>query len=392
MARSPMPVGTYGAINVVAVRPNRDGVVRYKASANFRDYGGTRKQVARWGDTAPRARRALQTVLAELVEGRDSGGASRGLTAASRFADAAEVWLAGVAVRRADTTVDQYRQRYESLVRPVLGELRLREITVPRLEAFMAGLQRRGLAIETLRNVRTVLTGVLGTACRHGALRTDPTRTMSRLDSQVMRRPVRALTAAERTALLATVDADERAVSRDLPDLFRFMLGTGCRVGEALAVRWCDVDLDIATVEINGNVVPVRGRGLVRHTGKTAAALRTVRLPEFLVTLLRMRYDPQIMPKQPIFANSKGTYRDPANVGKWIRQAREVAGYPWLTSHVLRKTAATILDEGGFGATQIADVLGHSNPALTQNVYLHRGGPSDAAASALDAALRPHTT
>jgi integrase len=125
------------------------------------------------------------------------------------------------------------------------------------------------------------------------------------------------------------------------------MLGTGCRVGEALAVRWCDVDLEIATVEINGNVVPVRGKGLVRHTGKTAAALRTVRLPEFLVTLLRMRYDPEIMPNQPIFANSKGTYRDPANVGKWIRQAREVAGYPWLTSHVLRKTAATILDEGG---------------------------------------------
>src|SRR5215213_2572046 len=49
-----------------------------------------------------------------------------------------------------------YRQRYESLVRPVLGELRLREITVGRLDAFMAGLQRRGLAIETLRNVRTV--------------------------------------------------------------------------------------------------------------------------------------------------------------------------------------------------------------------------------------------
>ena len=69
-----------------------------------------------------------------------------------------------------------------------------------------------------------------------------------------------------------------------------------------------------------------------------------------------------------------------------------MAGYPWLTSHVLRKTAVTILDEGGFGARQIADVLGHANPALTRNVYLHRGGPSDAAASALDAALRPHTT
>jgi hypothetical protein len=67
MARPPMPVGTYGAINVVAVKPNRDGVVRYKASANFRDYGGTRKQVARWGDTAPKARRALQTGLDDVI-------------------------------------------------------------------------------------------------------------------------------------------------------------------------------------------------------------------------------------------------------------------------------------------------------------------------------------
>ena len=81
-------------------------------------------------------------------------------------------------------------------------------------------------------------------------------------------------------------------------------------------------------MEINGNVVPVRGKGLVRHTGKTAAALRTVRLPEFLVTLLRMRYDPEIAPNQPIFANAKGTFRAEANVGRWIRQAREVAGYP----------------------------------------------------------------
>ena len=124
----------------------------------------------------------------------------------------------------------------------------------------------------------------------------------------------------------------------------------------------------------------------------TPMGVRCTRDFMFLVTLPRMRYDPQIMPNEPIFANSKGTYRDPANVGKWIRQAPEVAGYPWLTSHVLRKTAATILGEGGFGATQIADVVGHANPALTQNVYLHRGGPSDAAASALDAALRPHTT
>ena len=130
---------------------------------------------------------------------------------------------------------------------------------------------------------------MLGTARRHGALRTNPTRTCRVWKAvTTLKRPVRALTADERTDLLAKVDADERAVSRDLPDLFRFMLGTGCRVGEALAVRWCDVDLEIATVESTATCAR-SGEGLVRHSGKTAAALRTVRLPEFLVTLLRMR-------------------------------------------------------------------------------------------------------
>jgi integrase len=172
-----------------------------------------------------------------------------------------------------------------------------------------------------------------------------------------------------------------------------------------LAVRWCDVDLEIATVEINGNVVPVRGRGLVRHSGKTAAALRTV--PEFLVTLLRMRYDPGIRPNQPIFANSKGDLPGPGQrreVDSQDGQARylDVVGQDagalprggrLCVAHQPRaaQDGGDHLDEGGFGATQIADVLGHSNPALTQNVYLHRGRPSDAAASALDAALRPHT-
>jgi integrase len=139
-----------------------------------------------------------------------------------------------------------------------------------------------------------------------GAEVTNPSAAtgMRRLESgdHTLKRPVRALTADERTDLLAKIDAEDRAVPRDLPDLFRFLIGTGCRIGEALAVRWRDVDLDRATLVINGNIVPIRGRGLVRHSGKTAAAVRTVPLAEFLVTMLRMRLSPETTPTEPVFA------------------------------------------------------------------------------------------
>jgi integrase len=180
-------------------------------------------------------------------------------------------------------------------------------------------------------------------------------------------------------------------VSRDLPDLFRFLMATGCRIGEALAVRWGDVNLDRATLVINGNIVPVRGKGLVRHSGKTAAAVRTVPLAEFLVTMLWMRLSPETTPTEPVFTNTKLSWRDPGQAGKWIRQARDAAGYPWLSSHVFRETAATILDEQRFSPREIANVLGHSRPSLTQDVYMHRGAANPAAGAALNEALRPRT-
>lgn len=59
----------------------------------------------------------------------------------------------------------------------------------------------------------------------------------------------------------------------------------------------------------------------------------------------------------------------------------------WITSHSFRKTTATILDEAGPSARQIADQLGHARPSLTQDVYMGRRSKNPAAAAALDAAL-----
>jgi len=127
--------------------------------------------------------------------------------------------------------------------------------------------------------------------------------------------------------------------------------------------------------------VPVRDKGLVGHSGKTAAAVRPVPLAEFLVTMLRMRLSPEATPSEPVFANTKLGWRDPGEACKWIRQARDAAGYPWLTSPVFRKTAATVLDEQRFSAREIADGLRHSRPSLAQDVYKHRGAANPAAGS-----------
>jgi integrase len=54
------------------------------------------------------------------------------------------------------------------------------------------------------------------------------------------------------------------AVARDLPDLTRWTLATGLRIGEALAVAWSDVDLDAGTVEVDWKLIGITGEGLRR--------------------------------------------------------------------------------------------------------------------------------
>jgi integrase len=111
----------------------------------------------------------------------------------------------------------------------------------------------------------------------------NPVRDLERIESPKGQRPAEpgGLTAEERRRLLAYVDTDKVSIAADLPDLIRFAIGTGLRIGELCATRWMDVNLDgiavenehdmrlVPVVAVRQNVYPVRGKGLVVHDGKT---------------------------------------------------------------------------------------------------------------------------
>jgi len=165
------------------------------------------------------------------------------------------------------------------------------------------------------------------------------------------------------------------------------MLATGVSIGEALAVFWPDVDLAAGSVAVDHNVVRIKGRGLVRKSTKTAAGERTLALPSWALDMLRKRHADAEDLDGPVFPDSVGGLRDPSNTSRDFRTARDAAGYGWVTSHVFRKTAATMLDEAGLSARAVADQLGHSRPSMTQDVYMGRKVASPAAAEALERAF-----
>ncbi len=369
-------IGEHGDI---AYRPSGD---RLTASLYYRNHEGRRRRIEATADTRTGARRKVLAVLEE----RMSLGSGTGYGATTTFATVAADWLTQLdelveAGRRSPSTVALYRHALERHVLPSVGVLRLGELTPARLDHFLH-LKRSEKGYSTAKLCRAILSGVCGLAVRRDGLRVNPVRDVSSLETHG-EREARALTVAECHGWLELLDSDAFARRKDLPDLARFLLGTGCRLGEAVGVHWEDVDLERQVLHVRRTVLRVSGQGLIAKRPKSRAGQRTLRLPLWLVAMLRERRG-SAPDTAPVFPDVLGGYRDRNNIEKDFRKVRAGTPYDWVVPHTYRKTVATLLDAGGLSARTIADQLGHSRISMTQDVYLGRRAVDAAAASALD--------
>lgn len=399
--RPSLPIGTYGEISTVEIE---QGV--FRARAHVADLDGVARRVERRGKSRAAARNALTAAIAERFK---AAGGGELLTPDSKVAEVAamqlERWRDMVAAgKRAPRTLEAYEESLRLHILPALGALRLRETTPGRCEAWLVRLQRT-TGPSAAKRARTVLSGVLGLATRMDALPSNPVRDLSPVASSDTARESRALTAAERVQWLAHLDthaarppsqrakpgrawADETVIANQaLGDITRFMLGTGVRIGEAMALSWDEVDFSARTVTIRWHLVAVRGQGLQRMPGTKGKpkAVRVLRVPLWLNEMLAERSNADLI-SQPVFPDLLGGWRDPNLVMRWLRWSRDEADFPWLTSHRFRQTLITFLDDGDLGTRELADQVGHSKIAQTQ-AYMARRVASSKAAELLESML-----
>lgn len=383
------------------------GKVRYRAVpagwqaiANHRDTDGRVRQYARSGETKTAARAELRKHIAEHapVAARIHGGTPVAELAEEYFRRLEDLVAEGDC---SPGTLRLYRGHWDNHGEPALGGLRITEADVQCIDQFLIDLRSRRSA-TLARSVRAVLSGMFGIATRYKAVPANPVRDVSRIRGDgskdaVALEPAEAMDLWQKLVTLSKMPGEmawtknrryrPTRIDPYLPDLVLWMLGTSERVGQAIAVHWPWVDLDTATAKLGPNIIRVKGEGLRLNWGTTKTRDRVLDLPEPVAAMLLLRRERSHSRLGLVFPDSFGGMRDPYNTSRDLRRAFDMAGYQWVTSHTFRKTVATVLDDAGLSARNVADQLGHARPSLTQDRYMARRARNPRAKAAIEAML-----
>lgn len=294
---------------------------------------------------------------------------------------------------RAESTKTMHAGYARVWIIPILGDVRLDQLNVNDVNRLMLTMKADGRAETTRRNCYTTLRVALDDAVLNGLLAANPVHRVRQ--PKVTRHEARYLRPNEVTALV-----DAAATLRYGP-ILSFILGTGLRRGEALALRWGSVDVDKGTARVNGSLVRRNGQ-LVVSTPKTASSRRTVALSPAMVSLLLSWRTVQAAERLAagnlwhgkdaqtdyVFTTALGGPVEPQNVLRTVQIAATTAGLHDVTVHSLRHTYATTALLNNIPLKVVSSNLGHASIQITADTYGHvTDDAAHAAAAAVAEAL-----
>ena len=156
--------------------------------------------------------------------------------------------------------------------------------------------------------------------------------------------------------------------------LYKTLLASGCRIGEALALEWSDIDLKKGIISISKTL----NRYQETNTPKSKAGLREIDIDKDTVSLLK-QYKKRQQVQSWQLGRSEGIVFTPFTtkyayaclLRKRLQGHFKSAGVPDISFHGFRHTHATIMLYAGIEAKDLQYRLGHSNISMTLNTYVH---------------------
>lgn len=301
------------------------------------------------------------------------------------------------------TTYANYQYMWNHHIRDTLGKKKINDVKYSDILFFYNDLvTNQGLQLNTLETINTLLRPTFQLAVRDDIIRKNPVEgayAEIKKRNGGIRKTRHALTIEEQREFIRYV-ADSPFFYNWYP-LFVFLLGTGCRIGEAVGLRWDDVDLESRVIDINHSLTYYpRAEESYKcefrvSLPKTDAGIRKIPMMQQVYDVLKGEYERQ---KEEgfceanvdgmtnfIFTNRFGMPHNPASINRAIKrivdahnseeevsakkQKREPIMIPKFSCHIFRHTFASRFCENETNIKVIQEVMGHSDVSTTMNIY-----------------------
>ena len=352
----------------IKVRPSAKGP-RYQVNYAIIEGGRRVWRSAGTFATKDEARKAERRALSELDQGKRP--ANRSLTVGEYLTGR---WLP---LYRPDKEASKLLRagHVRNHLVPALGGLRLAKLGNYEIDRFIRDKLDAGLKPWTVKGIVSTLQVALSQAVKWDL---------------IPRSPFDRVTPLEVTATAVDVWSEDEAATffahdpahEDWP-LWVLLYTCELRIGEALALRWGDIDLDRGVVKIERGLTKTTGDRFAEGSPKTRKSRRTVTMPPELVAALRAHRDNQDGRRRAlgtgwaghvpgwVFDNGFGVRLHQETARGRFTAAQQAAGVRRMTFHQLRHCGASHELEAGANPRTLADRLGHESPALTLGLYAH---------------------
>lgn len=279
-------------------------------------------------------------------------------------------------------TLENNKDLLERHIRHRIGNLKASEVTAIKLTRFYQDLNQAGLGSSGQHQIAALLSGAYKLAIAEHLVRLNPTQHAKPRRVNISRAD-RAYTSEQAAAFFKA--AEETPIAWVL----NFLLLTGMRIGEALALQWNDVEFHSdgeATVHITKTRSEHRGKAY-ENEAKTHTSKRRIRIEKLAADILRQRQERGKVegrlvaepPSEYVFTTIRPAGRQTRRIQPMrqdsirgaMRRICIQAGVPVRSPHALRHSYTSLLAEQGVQIAQVSRMLGHAKVSTTSDIYLH---------------------
>lgn len=351
----------------------KDGETRYMLQAylGVDPFTGKQRRTTRRGfKTQKEAKKAERELLLSVEENGLPSGKTK-----TTFKEIANLWFESYQNTVKPTTARNLEFKLNAMIRDYFKDIQISDITVVFCQDLFLKLSKRYVMYASYASI---LNRIMKYAVLLDIINTNPLDKVIKPKSKEVKKKDNCYTKDELNKFLSVAKKDSSQVFYILSHTIAY---TGMRIGEALALKWSDINFTDKTISINHTLVTVDGKKVLQ-TPKTKASKRIISVDQYTLKLLKEWQleqkkaffklgKPYLHGDNFIFTNSFGGLYFSNEIRKIMSRLIKRNGLKQISPHGLRHTHASLLFESGIQPKEISDRLGHTNIKTTLDLYTH---------------------